>query len=77
MIINLTRYKMTKAAAASVVTSSLSHGEEVMNANWNPAVSMLNDSGSEKSLSPELPADLTHAEAQSMLDRIYALATQI
>jgi hypothetical protein len=52
------------------------YGDEVMNANWNPAVAAMaaNDAGS---LPVSLDEDLAVADVESFLGRVYALATQI
>ena len=53
------------------------YGDEVMNANWNPAVAAMaaNDAGSIPAMS--LDEDLAVADVEVFLGRIYALASQI
>jgi hypothetical protein len=53
------------------------YGDEVMNANWNPAVAAMaaNDAGSLPAMS--LDEDLAVADVENFLGRIYALASQI
>ena len=53
------------------------YGDEVMNANWNPAVAAMaaNDAGSLPAMS--LDEDLAVADVEMFLGRIYALASQI
>ena len=51
--------------------------DEILNANWNPAVSYIFNDVMNCAHSPELPEDLTTVDVDSFLDRIYAIATQI
>ena len=55
------------------------YGEDLLYANWNPAVGAIVAAGSTSmdQSGPELPADLTEAEVDDFLSRIYALAAQI
>ena len=53
------------------------YGEEVMNANWNPAVLYALNIPTQSSLSPELPDDLSAIDIDALMNRIYALASQV
>ena len=53
------------------------YGDDVMNANWNPAVLYALNVPSQRSLSPELPQDLSTIDIDSFMHRIYALASQV
>lgn len=55
------------------------YDEELMCANWNPAISMIATSRYQtaEELSPQLPEDFSTIDAAAFLDRVYALATQV
>lgn len=73
MVIYLNEHR---AAPASVLKNG-AYGDEIMNANWNPAVAYLLDGVTQYTISPELPEDLSSVDVDAFLDRVYALATQI
>ncbi len=56
---------------------SCNYDDEIMNSNWNPAVVDLVYGGARHTGSPGLPDDLSTADVDEFLDRVYALATQI
>lgn len=53
------------------------YADEILNANWNPAVPYIFNDVTKCAHSSELPEDLTTVDVDSFLDRIYAIATQI
>lgn len=75
MLINLDEYRKAKAAVKQPVPS---RDEELLCVNWNPAfgVVALTCYQTPRELSPHLPDNLADIEP-AMLDRIYALASQI
>ena len=75
MLINLDEYRKAKAAVKQAVPS---RDEELLCVNWNRAfgVVALTCFQSPRDLSPHLPDNLADIEP-AMLDRIYALASQI
>lgn len=76
MVIYMDEYRTAKAAPVSTLKNG-TYGDEILNANWNPAlVHMFNDVA-HCAISPELPADLSTVDVDAFLERVYALATQI
>ena len=77
MIIVLDDYR--KAKAARRLETAERYDEELLCVNWNPAVQLVAMScfQNEQELSPQLPEDLSSIDADIVLDRIYALASQI
>ncbi len=77
MIIVLDDYR--KAKAAQRLETAERYDEELLCVNWNPAVQLVAMScfQNEQELSPQLPEDLSTIDADIVLDRIYALASQI
>ena len=75
MLIYLDDYRNAKSA--KFVRRSR-YDEELLCANWNPAVSMiaLSCDPTLREPSPTLPEDTAMVE-QGFMDRVYALATQI
>ena len=55
------------------------YDEELLCANWNPAIRVLAMScyQTDQELSPELPEDFSKIDADAFLDRVYTLATQV
>lgn len=55
------------------------YDEELLCANWNPALRVLAMScyQTAEELSPRLPEDFSKFDADAFLDRVYALATQV
>jgi hypothetical protein len=45
------------------------YADELLCANWNPAIGMF--------ASPQLPEDLSRIDANAFLNRVYALATRV
>jgi hypothetical protein len=68
-----------RKAQAMNVAAHRRYDEELLCANWNPAVRVLAMSRHQTSqeLSPELPEDFSKVDADAFLDRVYALATQV
>jgi len=67
-----------RKAQAMNVAGRHRYDEELLCANWNPAVRTLALSRYQttQELSPELPEDFSKIDADAFLDRVYALATQ-
>ena len=76
MVIYLDQYRTTKAVPVSALKNG-TYGDEIMNANWNPALVLMFDNAAQRAISPELPEDLTSVDVDALLRRVYALATQI
>jgi hypothetical protein len=55
------------------------YDEELLCANWNPALRVLAMScyQNAQELSPQLPENFSHTDAEAFLDRVYTLATQV
>jgi hypothetical protein len=68
-----------RKAQAMNVAAHRRYDEELLCANWNPAVRVLAMSWfqTDQELSPELPDDLSKIDADAFLNRVYALATQV
>ena len=76
MVIYMDPYRATRAAPATVLKNG-TYGDEIMNANWNPAVVYLFKNVAQCAISPELPADMSTVDVDEFLGKVYALATQI
>ena len=76
MVIYMDDYR--KAQALNVAAHRR-YDEELLCANWNPAVRVLAMTWYQNSqeLSPELPEDFSKIDADAFLDRVYTLATQV
>lgn len=76
MVIYMDDYR--KAQALNVAGHHR-YDEELLCANWNPAVRILAMScyQTTQELSPELPEDFSSIDADAFLGRVYALATQV
>jgi hypothetical protein len=68
-----------RKAQAINVAAHHRYDEELLCANWNPAVRVLAMSWyqTNQELSPELPEDFSKIDADGFLGRVYALATQV
>ena len=68
-----------RKAQAMDVAAHRRYDEELLCANWNPAIRVLATSWYQTSreISPDLPEDLARIDADGFLDRVYALATQV
>jgi hypothetical protein len=73
MVIYLDQYKAAPARSLKNGT----YGDEIMNANWNPAVVYMFEDVAQRAISPELPEDLSTVDVDAFLSRVYALASQI
>ena len=76
MVIYMDDYRTTKEVPAGTLKNA-TYGDEIMNANWNPAVVYVLNAAAQCTLSPELPEDLTTIDVDDFLSRVYALASQI
>ncbi len=76
MVIYMDDYR--KAQAMNVATHHR-YDEELLCANWNPAVRVLAMSWyqTNQEFSPDLPEDFSKIDADAFLNRVYALATQV
>lgn len=52
-------------------------GADVMNAQWSPAMLYALPTASQRPLSPELPDDMSKIDIDALMNRIYALASQV
>ena len=76
MVFYLDQYRAANAAPVGMLKNG-TYGDEVMYANWNPAVVYMANAVAQCALSPELPEDLTTIDVDAFLAKVYALATQI
>ena len=76
MVIYMDECRATRAAPVRVLKNG-TYGDEILNANWNPAVVYMFNNVAQRALSPELPDDLATVDVDEFLGRVYALATQI
>ena len=76
MVIYLEQFRATKAPSAALPKNG-TYGDEIMQASWNPDVIHMERKTLHAAPSPALPEDLTSAEADAFLGRIYGLATLI
>ncbi len=76
MVIFLDEYRKAKAAKSA---GHIRYDEDLLCANWNPAVGLvaLSCYQTERELSPQLPEDFSNVDVAAFLDRVYALATQV
>ena len=80
MLVYLDDFRKTRAGAVKNDSTALKNGtydDDVMNANWNPAVLYAFSTPSQQSLSPDIPDDFSAIDVDSLMNRIYALASQI
>lgn len=73
MVINLDQYR----AAPAVALKNGTYGDDVTRNKWKAKVVYLFDDPMQRSISPELPEDLSKVDVDVFLTRVYALATQI
>ncbi len=76
MLIYLDQYRTAKTAPTQWLKNG-TYGDEVMHANWNPAVVQMTREAVHAVPSPELPDDLSALDVDAFLHRVYALATLI
>jgi hypothetical protein len=76
MVICMKQYTAAKAAPAAHLKDG-AYGDEIMYANWNPAVLHMTRETAHAAPNPRLPDDLSTVDAGAFLDRVYALATLI
>ena len=76
MVIYMEQYSATKSTTAACVSEG-TYGDEIMYANWNPAVPAMTRESFQTAPSPELPDNLSTVDVNAFLDRVYALATLI
>ena len=75
MVIYMEQYSAAKSTTAACVSEG-TYGDEIMYANWNPAVLHVAREDL-RAAAPELQHALSAVEAGDALDRVYALATLI
>ena len=76
MVIYMDQYRKAKSAPVEWLKNG-TYGEEIMQANWNPAVVQMSRETAPETPSPDLPDDESSVELDALLDRIHALATLI
>jgi hypothetical protein len=76
MVIYIDRYRTAKTEPAKWLKNG-TYGDEVMQAEWNPAVIQVLREPAHASLSPELPHDMSAVDVDAFLNRVYGLATLI
>jgi hypothetical protein len=76
MVIYMEQYAAVRAAPAARLGNGKC-GDEIMHANWNPALRNMSPETLHAAASPELPDDLSTMDVSAFLNRVYALATLI
>ena len=76
MVIYMEQYAAAQAAPAACVKNS-TYADEILYANWNPALPHITRESLPAPASPELPEDLSNMDVGAFLNRVYALATLI
>ncbi len=76
MVIYMNQYREAKSAPVEWLKNG-TYGEEIMQANWNPAVVQMIRETAPLMPSPDLPDDLSTIDVDAFLGRVYALATLI
>ena len=76
MVIYMDRYKTAKTAPTEWLKNG-TYGDEVMQAEWNPAVVHVLREPALASLSPELPNDMSAVDVDAFLGRVYGLASLV
>jgi hypothetical protein len=82
MLVYLDEFRKTRAGGAQSGMDGAqlrngTYGDEVLNANWTPAVLYALPTPAPQSLSPELPVDLDAVDIEAFMSRVYALASQV
>jgi hypothetical protein len=82
MLVYLDDYRKarTDADRDGVIKARLkngTYGDDVLHANWNPAVLCAFDTPAQRMLSPDLPEDMSTIDIDAFMNRIYALASQV
>ena len=76
MVIYMEQYAAARAAPATWLKNG-TYGDEIMYANWNPALLNMSGEAREAVASPDLPEDMSTFDAAAFLNRVYALASLI
>ena len=76
MVIYIDQYRTAKSAPAQWLKNG-TYGDEVMQAEWNPAVIQMLHEPALSALSPALPDQMSEVDAQAFLGRVYGLASLI
>ena len=76
MVIYMDQHRAASAIPRDALKDG-TYGDEIMNSNWNPAVVYLSGDIAQRAISPELPDDVSTIDLDALLDKVYALATQI
>jgi hypothetical protein len=66
-----------RKAQAMDVAAHRRYDEELLCANWNPAILATSWYQTSREISPDLPEDAARIDADAFLNRVYALATQV
>ena len=74
MVIYMEQYAAANSAPAAS-RGDRTYADEIMYANWNPAVQNITREAFQTAPSPELPDNLSTVDVNAFLDRVYALAT--
>ena len=80
MLVYLDDFRKTRAEAVKSNVAALkngTYGDDVMNASRNSAVLCALRTPSQQSLSPEIPDDFATVDVDALMNRIYALASQV
>ena len=76
MVIYIDQYRTAKSEPAQWLKNG-TYGDEVMQAEWNPAVIEILHEPALSALSPELPDQMSKVDAEGFLGRVYGLASLI
>ncbi len=76
MVIYMDEFRAANSAPVEWLRNG-TYGDEIMHANWNPAVLQIVPETTSATPSPELPDDMSTVDVDAFLGRVYALATLI
>jgi len=76
MVIYIDQYRTVRTQPALWLKNG-TYGDEVMQAEWNPAVIQVLHEPALSALSPGLPDQMSDVDAEAFLGRVYGLASLI
>ena len=76
MVIYIDQYRTVRTQPALWLKNG-TYGDEVMQAEWNPAVIQVLNEPALLALSPKLPDQMSEIDADAFLGRVYGLASLI
>ena len=76
MVIYIDQYRTARTEPAQWLKNG-TYGDEVMQAEWNPAVIQMLNEPMLSALSPHLPDQMSDVDAEAFFGRVYGLASLI